>query len=158
MNIKNNSDILLTVILVYTFGDTNEFPNFFTRTNQCGSRSCAAIQSIDEAARLVQTMIDLKLNSGLLLAVPIDRQDELEVGGGEKIESIIRESIQRASKEKITGSKVTPFVLSEIRRQTGDKSIKTNQKLIYKNARIASQIAVTLWSKKSHRNSLSKSI
>ncbi|CAF4330225.1 unnamed protein product, partial [Rotaria magnacalcarata] len=80
-------------------------------------------------------MIDLKLGSGLLLAVPIDKEDELEVGGGEKIESIIRESLARATQGNITGNQVTPFVLSEIRRQTGNKSIITNQKLIYKNAR-----------------------
>ncbi|CAF1126274.1 unnamed protein product [Rotaria sordida] len=139
---------------VYTFGDTDEFPNFFTRTNEYRSRSCAAIRSIDEAARLVRSMIDLKLDSGLLLAVPIDKEDELEEGGGEKIEAIIRESLERATKEKITGNKVTPFVLSEIRRQTGNKSIKTNQKLIYKNARIASQIAVALSSIKSNSSSL----
>ncbi|CAF4454620.1 unnamed protein product, partial [Rotaria magnacalcarata] len=80
-------------------------------------------------------MIDLKLGSGLLLAVPIDKEDELEVGGGEKIESVIRESLALATQGNITGNQVTPFVLSEIRRQTGNKSIITNQKLIYKNAR-----------------------
>ncbi|CAF2238559.1 unnamed protein product [Rotaria magnacalcarata] len=135
---------------VYTFGDTNEFPNFFTRSNEFGSCSCAAIRTIDEAARLVRTMIDLKLGSGLLLAVPIDKEDELEVGGGEKIESVIRESLALATQGNITGNQVTPFVLSEIRRQTGNKSIITNQKLIYKNARIASQIAVALSSTKSN--------
>jgi pseudouridine-5'-phosphate glycosidase len=142
--------------LVYTFGDTNEFPNFFTRSNEFGSRSCAAIHTIDEAARLVRSMIDLKLDSGLLLAVPIDKEDELETNGGEKIELIIQESLKRAVKEGITGNKVTPFVLSEIRRQTDNKSIKTNQNLIYKNARIASQIAVALSSTKLDSSSLSK--
>ncbi|CAF1333384.1 unnamed protein product [Adineta steineri] len=139
---------------VYTFGDTNEFPNFFTRSNEFGSRSCAAIHTIDEAARLVRSMIDLKLDSGLLLAVPIDKNDELEVGGGEKIEEIIRESLKQATEKGITGSKVTPFVLGEVRRQTGNKSIATNQKLIYKNARIASQIAVALSAFKSDSSSL----
>ncbi len=137
--------------LVYTFGDTNEFPNFFTRSNEFGSRSCAAIRTIDEAARLVRSMIDLKLDSGLLLAVPIDKEDELE-----NIELIIQESLKRAVKEGITGNKVTPFVLSEIRRQTDNKTIKTNQNLIYKNARIASQIAVALSSTKLDSSSLSK--
>jgi pseudouridine-5'-phosphate glycosidase len=103
-------------------------------------------------------MIDLKLNSGLLLAVPIDKQDELETdgGGGEKIELIIRESLKQATQKGITGNKVTPFVLDEIRHQTNNKSIKTNQKLVYKNARIASQIAVALSSIKKDSSSLSK--
>jgi len=144
------------VYLVYTFGETNEFPNFFTQTNEFGSRSCAAIRNIDEAARLVRSMIDLKLDSGLLLAVPIDKQDELETNNGEQIETIIHQSLERATKQGITGNKVTPFVLGEIRRQTGNKSIKTNQNLIYKNARIASQIAVALSSIKTESSSLSK--
>lgn len=145
--------------LVYTFGSSDEFPNFFTRTNEFGSRSCAAIESIDEAARLVRTMIDLKLDSGLLLAVPIDREDELQTDGGVNVETIIRQALEQATKEGITGNKVTPFVLGEIRRQTGNRSIQTNQNLIYKNARIASQIAVTLSSMKNEElssSSLSK--
>ncbi len=142
--------------LVYTFGNTNEFPNFFTQSNEFGSRSCAAIHSIDEAARLVQSMIDLKLDSGLLLAVPIDKQDELETDSGEKIETIIRQSLEQATKKGITGNKVTPFILNEIRHQTRNKSIKTNQNLVYKNARIASQIAVALSSIKIESSSLSK--
>jgi pseudouridine-5'-phosphate glycosidase len=101
-------------------------------------------------------MIDLKFDSGLLLAVPIDKQDELETNNGEQIETIIHQSLERATKQGITGNKVTPFVLSEIRRQTGNKSIKTNQNLIYKNARIASQIAVALSSIKTESSSLSK--
>jgi pseudouridine-5'-phosphate glycosidase len=145
------------LFLVYTFGDTDEFPNFFTRSNEFGSRSCAAIHTINEAAQLVRSMIDLKLNSGLLLAVPIDKQDELETDG-EKIEFIIRQSLKQATKKGITGNKVTPFVLGEIRRQTNNKSIKTNQKLVYKNARIASQIALALSSIKKDSSSLSKSL
>jgi pseudouridine-5'-phosphate glycosidase len=145
------------LFLVFTFGDTDEFPNFFTRSNEFGSRSCAAIHTINEAAQLVRSMIDLKLNSGLLLAVPIDKQDELETDG-EKIEFIIRQSLKQATKKGITGNKVTPFVLGEIRRQTNNKSIKTNQKLVYKNARIASQIALALSSIKKDSSSLSKSL
>jgi pseudouridine-5'-phosphate glycosidase len=156
--IKKYSYIFLKFYLVYTFGDTDEFPNFFTRSNEFGSRSCAAIRTINEAAELVRNMINLKLDSGLLLAVPIDKEDELETDSGEKIETIIRQSLERATQQGITGNKVTPFVLGEIRRQTGNKSIKTNQNLVYKNARIASQIAVALSSNKTDSSSLSKSL
>ena len=102
-------------------------------------------------------MLELKLDSGLLIAVPIDKQDELETDDGVKIETIIRQSLERATKEGITGSKVTPFVLGEVRRRTGNKSIKSNQNLIYKNARIASQIAVALSSTKHSPSSSSLS-
>ena len=129
---------------MYTFGESDAFPNFFTRSNDFGSRSCAPIRTIDEAARLVRSMIDLKLDSGLLLAVPIDKDDELQSESGESIEAIIRRSLAQATKEGITGNRVTPFVLGEIRRQTGNQSIRTNQNLVYKNARIASQVAAAL--------------
>ncbi|CAF0848522.1 unnamed protein product [Adineta ricciae] len=139
---------------VYTFGETNEFPNFFTRTNEVGSRSCAAIRTVEEAAQLVRSMIDLKLDSGLLLAVPIDKEDEIVTNTGKNIESIIEESLQQATKEGIIGNKVTPYVLGKIRQQTGNKSIKTNQNLVYKNARIASQIAACLSSSQPTSSSL----
>lgn len=101
-------------------------------------------------------MLDLQLDSGLLLAVPIDKEDELESESGESIEAIIRESLERASREGVGGNRVTPFVLAEVRRRTGNKSIYTNQKLIYKNARVASQIAAALSSTRSSASSLSK--
>ena len=103
-------------------------------------------------------MIDLKLDSGLLLAVPINPEDEFQTDGGVKIETIIRQALEQATKEGITGNKVTPFVLGEIRRQTGNRSIQTNQNLIYKNARIASQIAVALSSMKREEFSSSSSL
>lgn len=138
---------------MYTFGESDIFPNFFTRTNEFRSRSCASIRSIDEAAKLVRTMIDLKLDSGLLLAVPIDVEDELQV---ENIEKIIQTSLRTAAQRGITGNRVTPFVLAEIRRETGDQAIKTNQKLIFKNARVASKIAANLFSNRTEPVSLSK--
>ena len=142
---------------VYTFGETDVFPNFFTQSNELGSRSCAAIRTIEEAAELVRAMVDLKLDSGLLLAVPIDQQDELQSDTGEHIESIIRRALDEATKQGISGNRVTPFVLGEIRRQTANRSIKTNQNLIYKNARIASQIAARLASTPADSSSLGKS-
>lgn len=142
--------------LVYTFGESDAFPNFFTQSNEFGSRSCAAIRTVDEAAQLVRSMIDLKLDSGLLLAVPIDKKDELQTQTGETIEAIIRRSLEQATKEGVTGNRVTPFVLGEIRRQTGNQSIRTNQNLVYKNARIASQVAAAL-SRAPTDSSLSKS-
>lgn len=102
-------------------------------------------------------MLDLKLDSGLLLAVPIDKQDELKTDDGEPIETLIRRSLEQAAKKGITGNQVTPFVLGEVRRLTGNKSIPTNQNLVYKNARIASQIAVKLSSNKSTNSSSSMS-
>ena len=101
-------------------------------------------------------MIDLKLDSGLLLAVPIDKEDELVADNGQDIESIIRTALEHATQQGITGNRVTPFVLGEVRRQTGHRSVATNQKLIYKNARIASQIAAALSTNKPD-SSLSKS-
>lgn len=98
-------------------------------------------------------MIDLKLDSGLLLAVPIDVEDELQV---ENIEKIIQTSLRTAAQRGITGNRVTPFVLAEIRRETGDQAIKTNQKLIFKNARVASKIAANLFSNRTEPVSLSK--
>ncbi len=38
--------------------------------------------------------------------------------------------VKEATKKGITGNKVTPFVLDVIRRQTNNKSIKTDPKLL----------------------------
>ncbi|CAF0883433.1 unnamed protein product [Didymodactylos carnosus] len=124
---------------VYTYDTTDEFPNFFTKSS--GYRSCGSVKTIEDAAQLVFNMLELNLQSGLLLAVPIDEEHELQ---GQMINNVIEEALDLAKKQNIRGNKVTPYILQEVRRLTDGQSIPTNQKLIYKNAKVAAQIAAAL--------------
>lgn len=57
---------------VATYGPTGEFPAFYTRSS--GFDSPCWTSSPQEAARMLKATIDLELNSGLLIAVPIPEE------------------------------------------------------------------------------------
>lgn len=57
-----------------TFGSTREFPAFYT--SQSAHLAPYNVCSAVEAAALVQSLEQLKLQSGILLAVPVPVEDE----------------------------------------------------------------------------------
>ena len=69
-------------VCVATVGDSAEFPAFYCRSSGC--KSPYHVTSPQEAARLVKSMLDLNIRSGLLLAVPVPEKDALD---GKKTES-----------------------------------------------------------------------
>ncbi len=57
------------------------------------------------------------------------------------VEEAIRQALDDAARENITGSAVTPFLLPRVSELTGGASLKANLSLLRNNARIAAQIA-----------------
>ncbi len=76
-----------------------------------------------------------------MIANPIPSQFEMEQ---EAIENHIIEALAEASKLKITGKKVTPFLLKYIADHTQGESLEANIELIKNNAKMAARIAVAL--------------
>ncbi len=62
----------------------------------------------------------------------------------EKIDAAIEKALRAAVKNKIKGKEVTPFLLSEIKKITGGKSLDANIKLVLNNAKLAAEIAVNM--------------
>ena len=54
----------------------------------------------------------------------------------------INKAIIEADKEKITGKKITPYLLSKVSEITEGKSLDANIKLILNNADLAAKVAV----------------
>ncbi|OXA52191.1 Pseudouridine-5'-phosphate glycosidase [Folsomia candida] len=97
-----------------------KFPSFFTAESQF-----AAPYSLSDelqAAHLVNSSINFKLNSGILIAIPIPKEGEALVGGKE----------------------TTPFLLAEVNRVTQGSSLAANKCLVENNVRFATQIAILL--------------
>ncbi|XP_077294269.1 uncharacterized protein LOC143916882 [Arctopsyche grandis] len=125
-------------VCVATYGPTSEFPAFYTRSS--GFQSPCRTSSPQEAARMLKATIDLELNSGLLIAVPIPEEhamNELEM------EKAIWGALCDADRRGIKGKEVTPFILSAVARVTGGKSLEANVALIKNNAKVGAQIAVS---------------
>ncbi|EEB12274.1 conserved hypothetical protein [Pediculus humanus corporis] len=126
-------------VAVATYGSSKEFPAFFCRKSNFES----PYNLIDEieAAEFIQSIFDLQLGSGILIGVPIPKNDSLNETD---ILNAIEEGLKAAKNKNIKGKEVTPFLLSHISSLTKGKSLAANMALIKNNATIGSKIAVEL--------------
>jgi pseudouridine-5'-phosphate glycosidase len=122
---------------VIGFG-TDLFPAFFSASSGC--RVMCRLDSAKECAQFIQCSEQLKLSSGVLIAVPL--QDELLAKGAEEA---IQIALKEAEELKISGSAVTPFLLKRVNELSEGESLKANIELIKQNARIGTLIACQLY-------------
>lgn len=121
---------------------TDEFPAFYTRKSGFGVDY--RMENAEEVADFIYSKNELHLKGGTVLGCPIPREHELDA---EEIEKVIKEALEKAKSLHITGKKVTPFLLNEIKEITEGTSLKANIELVYNNARVGSQVAKILCDK-----------
>lgn len=144
--VKSILDIELTLeyletqgVLVSTFGDKLDFPAFFTP--ESGFKSPYNVQSPVEAAKLIDANLSLGSSSGIVIAVPISKE---ESANGLEIEKATQTALKEARDQGVLGKEVTPFVLQRVNDITEGQSLQSNIALIKNNARVGSSIAVEL--------------
>lgn len=116
---------------VYGYG-TDELPAFYS------PHSGLAVKRLDkpeDVSELFATRIGLGLRSGMVVGVPIPEESAIDVS------QAIEEAISSASKEGVTGSSVTPYLLARVQELSDGKAIDANIALLKNNARVAAQIA-----------------
>ena len=84
----------------------------------------------------------LRLNSGVLFAVPVPEQYEKATGA--EIERCTTQAIREAKRRRISGRDVTPFLLKRIVELSKGKSLSTNIALVKNNAEVGADIAIAL--------------
>lgn len=123
---------------VITFG-TNEFPAFYSRGS--GFTSECRVDDALRIAEMIRIKYELGLRGGMLIACPIPGEYEI---GRELIEKSIKKALKRSQLERITGKRITPFLLDQIKDITEGRSLEANIQLILNNAAIGAQIACQL--------------
>ncbi|PWA03323.1 hypothetical protein BB558_000504 [Smittium angustum] len=124
---------------VVTFGPEREFPAFFS--SKSGLKSPWNVSTTEEAAKIINTQNKLGLKNGIVFAVPIPKEFERN---GAMIEQSIKEAVEEAMKNKITGKEMTPFLLAKLVEITKGESLKANIALVKNNAKIGSRISNNL--------------
>ena len=123
---------------VITYG-ADEFPAFYSRRSgfaaECRMDDPAAI------AALINTKEKMGLKGGVLIACPLPEEDEIPF---EKMDVVIQEALKECEEKKITGKRITPFLLSRVKDLTEGKSLEANIKLVLNNAAVGAAIAVNL--------------
>ncbi len=121
---------------VVGFG-TGEFPAFYTIHS-----GCRLEHRVDNPRAVAEAMF-LKWDllgqpGGMVIANPIPAGDSLDEA---YISQAIENALEIAHQRGLAGKAVTPFLLAEIERLTGGKSLQANIALVKNNARIGAAIA-----------------
>lgn len=123
---------------VITVG-SDDFPAFYSRKS--GFKSDCRIDSPKEIADLISLKYSLGLRGGVLIGCPIPEKEEIPF---DKMERVIEEALQKCKSMNITGKRVTPFLLNEVKTLTSGNSLEANIKLVLNNAEIGAKIAAAL--------------
>ncbi|XP_020094182.1 uncharacterized protein LOC109714142 isoform X2 [Ananas comosus] len=95
----------------------------------------------EDSAKLINANLNLKLGSGILIAVPIPKEYS---ASGNIIESAIQKAVQEAMENNVAGNAATPFLLARVNELTGGASLTANIALVKNNALVGAKIAVAL--------------
>lgn len=115
----------------------DELPAFYTRAS--GLPVDARCDTAAEVAAVWRAHRALGLRTGLLVAVPVPAESELDPAVADRA---ITAALDAAAAAHIRGKALTPFLLDHIARATGEAALRANLALLENNARIGAQIAV----------------
>lgn len=120
---------------------TDEFAAFYSRSS--GLPVDSKVETPVEAAAIAAIHWRMGSSTAVLVCVPIPA--EFEISSAE-IEDAIDRAMTASTGQGIRGKAVTPFLLSELEKLTGGKTLAANRALLVNNASIAAGIAVSLCS------------
>jgi pseudouridine-5'-phosphate glycosidase len=128
-----------------TFGITvlgwncDDMPAFYARTS--GLPVDQRVESAEEVAGIARARDACDLTNAVLVTVPVPEEEEIM---REHLENILERALKKASSEGISGKEITPFLLSQMARESGGQTLTSNIALLKNNARVAAEIAVAI--------------
>ena len=140
--VKSFLDVNKTVEALETMGitqlgyKTNRFPLFYSRSSNI--ELPYSVNSPNDIIDVYKKNIESNVLSSVLVLNPVPKNQEIPQ---EKIKKIISKSIVKMKKNKVIGKNTTPFLLSEISKQTKNSSLKTNISLALNNIKLGAKIA-----------------
>jgi pseudouridine-5'-phosphate glycosidase len=139
-------DLPKTLELLETLGvpvigyQTSELPAFYSSSS--GIPLELRADTPTDVAKLARTHWELGFQTAVLVAVPAPKEAEIR---RTEIEPMIERALDEARVEMIHGKDVTPFLLRRISELSENRSLAANIALLKQNARIAGEIACTLY-------------
>jgi pseudouridylate synthase len=139
LNLRATVERLETLGVTVIGFRTDEFPGFFTA--HTGLRVGAVAESAGAIASAFRASRALGRPGALLVVQPPPAAAALD---GRLVEDAVSAALALAAHARITGAAVTPFLLAEVERATGGRSLAANLALLEANAGLAAEIAVAL--------------
>ena len=123
---------------VLGFG-TDTLPGFYVRDS--GVPVPWRVDTVAEVAAVLRARDALGQTGGLVLARPVDAEDEMDTGLHEQT---VRAGLGEAARQGVTGKEVTPFLLGFFHDHTQGASLRANVGLVLASARLAGAVAAEL--------------
>jgi pseudouridine-5'-phosphate glycosidase len=117
----------------------DEFPAFYSRSS--GLAVDDRIDTPEDAVKVINARDELGLPGAILLTVPVPGEKEIPLG---ELENILAEVLKTADEQGIKGKHLTPFLLSQMSRRSGGKTLEANIALLENCAAVAAQVAAAL--------------
>lgn len=136
LNLDATLEYLETVGVPVIGYKTNNFPAFFSRDS--GLPTSVRLDSPEEVAEFAKIHWEIGMKSAVLVTQPVPIPDSIPAN---EIEPIIAEASREAQRLRISGQKLTPFLLDRIDKATNSRSLRTNISLLLNNSSLASQIS-----------------
>jgi pseudouridine-5'-phosphate glycosidase len=118
---------------------TDEMPAFYSRGS--GLPVDVRVEGAAEVAALWRARRELDTPGSILLCVPPPGEAALP---SDEVERGIERALHRAEAQGVRGKEVTPFLLAEVARLTGGRSLEANVALLRRNARTAAEVAAAI--------------
>ena len=118
---------------------TSRLPGFFTA--DAGLPVTARAESAAELAAIYRAHRSLGRSTALLVVQPPPPESALP---SELVDGAVSRAVERARAAGVRGAGSTPFLLGEVERETGGRSLGVNLALLESNAVLAGEIAAAL--------------
>jgi pseudouridylate synthase len=116
---------------------TRELPSFYSRSS--GLLLEYQVHDAEAAALIARARFEKLGQGGLLFTVPPPEDSALPRA---EVEQHVAAALAEAELRGVQGKAVTPFLLGELVRRTGGRSLRANIALLAHNARFAGELAV----------------
>ena len=143
--VKSILDLPRTIEVLETLGipligwQTWELPAFYSRTS--GIPLEYRVENAQEAAAILRTQRDLGLQSAIVFCNPPSEETALSSA---ELESLLEQALRSLVTKKISGKALTPFLLAELAKTSGGRTLETNIALLLNNATVAAKIAAEI--------------
>jgi pseudouridine-5'-phosphate glycosidase len=115
----------------------DEMPAFYSRLS--GLPVDERVETAEEIAAIARSRDQLALPNAVLVTVPVPEESAIS---RDELESILQESLHSAIQQGISGKEITPFLLAEMSRRSGGRTLESNISLLEINANVAAEIAL----------------
>lgn len=117
----------------------DDMPAFYSASS--GLDVDERVETASDVAAIAAARDEIGLKNSLLVMVPVPEEFEIS---RDELESILDDALVLAASNTIRGKEITPFLLAEMSKRSGGRTLNANIALLENNARVAARIAMSL--------------